>query len=161
MARQESDREDLLAEGVNLPQRGRITTADGEHVWVLGWRKNTALSLFDDVDPVFQFNTAGQLRRVYFDGKRISTQDGRLTHLQKVADPSGRLAFRPVALTETETAEVLARLSVSIERIGQALQSVDTEIETVGIAAESFVARVRAWCEDDRDFQISATPNAE
>ena len=60
MARTEHDREDLLAESVQLTQRGRIIPDDRQHAagqeWIVGWRPSGAMTWFENGDPVFQFN---------------------------------------------------------------------------------------------------------
>lgn len=161
MSRRQTDREDLLAEGVNLPQRGRITDAENHRVWVIGWRNETAVSLFDGADPVFQFNTSGQLRRVYLDGEKLAAHDGRLTQLQKLTGSGARLTFDPHPLSTEQQAAVQQRLAASLHAIHDALSAAETSIETIGMDADSFVKRVKLLCEIETPIAIAATPNVD
>ena len=70
MARDESDREDLLREATALVERIELAPADAaddEHI-VAGFRRDGALSIYFGADPVYHFNSAGELRRAYCDG---------------------------------------------------------------------------------------------
>src|SRR5262245_26728992 len=88
MAREESEREDLLREAtafvdrieLALPSASRATSA---HV-VAGFRRDGGLSIFFGDDPVYQFNAAGELRRAYFDGNLVKAVNGRLASLSRI-----------------------------------------------------------------------------
>lgn len=160
MPRRQTDREDLLAEGVNLPQRGRITSPLGDRVWVVGWRNETALSIFDDVDPVFQFNTSGQLRRVFLDGQKIAAHDGKLTQLRKNDDTGARLTFQTQTLSLQQHERVQRRLAASLLALQTALRCDEASIETIGLEAEELRHRIQAFCESGTPVTIAASPHA-
>src|SRR5262245_10991650 len=85
MAREESDREDLLREATALVERIELIVDignAGQHV-VAGFRTNGAASIFFGADPVYQFNAAGELRRAYCDGVLIKGSRGRLVSLSR------------------------------------------------------------------------------
>ena len=91
MARDESSREDLLREATALVERIelRITAPisaahDRDDHVVVGFRANGAASFFFGDDPVYQFNSAGQLRRAYCGGLLFKATHGRLVSLQRV-----------------------------------------------------------------------------
>ncbi|TWU48100.1 hypothetical protein [Rubripirellula reticaptiva] len=85
MARQTHDREDLFRDGTQMPYRGRIQIGDAEVV--VGFRTGGAASLYWDQDPVFQFNSDHEVRRVYFAGDRYAANAGKLVRLiQKRSD---------------------------------------------------------------------------
>lgn len=161
MSRREADREDLLAEGVNLPQRGRITDTANDRAWVLGWRQETALSLFDHADPVFQFNRSGQLRRVYLDGQKLAAHAGKLTQLQKRPDSGARLTFQHQPLSVEQQDEVQRRLAASLHALRHALSSADISVETIGLDADSFLDRVKLLCDTELPVAIAASPNVD
>jgi hypothetical protein len=70
MARDETKREDLLAEATALVERIQIVSQSAGTI-TAGFRANGALSLFFDEDPAYHFNSAGELRRAYCAGLLI------------------------------------------------------------------------------------------
>lgn len=158
MTRKLSDREDLLVEGVNLPERGRVTDLSSARQWIVGWREQSALSLFDGPDQVFQFNTSGRLRRVFLDGQKLAASAGRLTRLTQRAESPGRMTHQQHVLSSEETHHVLERLSASMIELEQALLGGRTRIETMGITAEALDARLRSWLRDRNCVEIAHGP---
>ncbi len=83
MAREESDREDLIREATALVQRVELAISGFTEPIVAGFRRNGALSIYFGADPVYQFNAASQLRRAYVDGKLFKADAGRLVQIQR------------------------------------------------------------------------------
>lgn len=83
MARETHDREDLLLEGVNLPERARLLHRASGREWVVGWRTGGGPAFYDGPDRVYQFNADNQLRRVYLDGSKLTAEGGRLCELRR------------------------------------------------------------------------------
>ena len=83
MARRTEDREDLLREATAYKLRAEWTCADGSHVYFWGMRASGATSLYVDAEPVFQFNSDGLLRRLYWDGRMVKAENGRLVELER------------------------------------------------------------------------------
>src|SRR5688572_26999220 len=68
MSRRESDREDLLREATALVERVELLVpGEGEPV-VAGFRRDGSLSVFFGPEAVYQFNSAGELRRAFAGG---------------------------------------------------------------------------------------------
>ncbi len=153
-----SDREDLLAEGVNLPERGRITEPNKGREWIVGWRDGTALSLFDGADRVFQFNTSGQLRRVFLAGQKLAARDGELSRLTRRSDAAGRMAFDTIALSTQRRDQVLQCLQVSLSELAQILASGNPQIETIGLPPNVFSGRLQRWLDDVNPVVIAHGP---
>ena len=82
MARQESDREDLLQEATALVWRVEYQ-GPGDQVVVVGLRANDAGSIYFDAEPVFHFNDRHELRRAYWDGRLWKAEDGMLVSLKR------------------------------------------------------------------------------
>lgn len=108
MARQESDREDLLAEAVSFVRRleGRV---DGSDVLVTcGLRDNGRLSLYFGADPVYQFDADGGLRRAYVSGLLYRTQGKTLARLRRSRSDAETTLYRydldPAELAAFQTA---------------------------------------------------------
>lgn len=88
MARQEADREDLLAEATALVRRAELRIAGEPSLIVAGVRDNGCWSIYFGSDPVFHFDAHGQLRRAFFDGKLLRTQGTTLARLTRVRTDS-------------------------------------------------------------------------
>ncbi len=88
MAKNESDREDLIREAVALPERTELRVAGFEELITVGFRANSAMSVFLGQDPVYQFDPDGRLRRAYVDGFLYRSQHQTLAQLQRVRTES-------------------------------------------------------------------------
>ena len=85
MARQESDREDLMREATALVRRAELTypgRAEGEPV-TAGFRRDGRLSVYFGADPVYQFDDQHRLRRAYVAGFLYRTQGETLARLHR------------------------------------------------------------------------------
>lgn len=80
MARQSEDREDLLRDATAFPTRVQLRWRRGEVDTVVfaGFRANGAASIYINQDPVYHFNTNGQLRRAFVEDLLIKAEAGRL-----------------------------------------------------------------------------------
>ena len=158
MAREESDREDLLREAVALVERVELRVAGEPETVTAGYRKNGALSLFFGPDPVWQFNAEGELRRGYLAGKLLKAQGRGLVEMtrERTAE-STQLLSRP--LTADEQQAIIKEASRRIAELHAALA--DGEFEVVGqVPAEGDVtARVTQSLSTLRTgFAVAASP---
>ena len=78
MAREESNREDLLAEATALVHRIEVVTSGGLTI-VAGFRARGEFSAFFGEDLAYHFNASDELRRAYCDGLLIKASGRRLT----------------------------------------------------------------------------------
>jgi hypothetical protein len=120
MARQQSDREDLLREATALRQRAELALPGSDEPLTFGFRQDGALSLFFGADPVYQFNAAGQLRRIYAGGLLYKAELGRLVRLTRERTES-EVALVRHELSDAETAVLLADLARRIDDLRQTL----------------------------------------
>ncbi|MEK6258703.1 MAG: hypothetical protein AABP62_08785 [Planctomycetota bacterium] len=104
MARQESDREDLMVEAVALVRRVELRTPRRNGTVVLGFRTNGWLSVYLGPDPMYQFDELGRLRRAFIDGLLYRTQGTTLAQLRRQRTNSETTLLRQ-DLTETELAD--------------------------------------------------------
>lgn len=160
MARQESDREDLLREATALVERIELAAPDStevEHV-VAGFRREGALSIYFGADPAYHFNSAGELRRAYIDGLLYKARDHRLVAMARVrTEEEVRLVSHVLRQDElqavlTSMRDRLARLSEQIERdrltiVGQA--PVDADV----------LGRIALWLQGSVRIQVAAQPH--
>ncbi len=84
MARNETDREDLLAEAVALVRRVELRVSPWTEPIVAGFRATGHFSLYIGQDLVYQFDPEGRLRRAHEQGRIYRTQGSTLAELQRV-----------------------------------------------------------------------------
>lgn len=158
MAREESDREDLLREAVALVERVELRVAgEPEHV-TAGYRENGALSLFFGPDPVWQFNAAGELRRGYLSGKLLKADDRRLVEMtrERTAE-STRLLSR--LLTTDEQNAVLREAWRRIGELHAALVAGTWElVGQVPTDRDVAVRLLRSLASLQSGFAVAASP---
>jgi hypothetical protein len=140
MALEEHDREDLLGEGRNMPWRGACVIDDVE--MLVGFRKQGQVSLFCGVDPVFQFNVEGRLRRVYFEAGRYRAEEGRLVSMRRTSR-GGKVEFETASIDHETEARLHASLQAWIRAIDSASDSRGWRVE--GETRDAFLMRLRAW----------------
>lgn len=143
MARQESDREDMLREAVGLVRRVEFRVAGESEPVTAGFRRNGALSLYFGADPVWQFNTAGELRRGYVAGKLLKADGGGLVEMtrERMADVTQLLSRE---LAEEETRAVLSAAAQCIDPLREALAAGRYEIVGQVPAGEDIVGELLA-----------------
>lgn len=142
MAKQEHDREDLLAEGRAMSLRGEAEIAG--RIVVVGFRHRTQLSLYCGADPVFQFNGEGALRRAYREGQRYAAENGHLVLLSR-DQSGGRVRFDRSKLSPEQTGEILADMNAWLERLRQVATSELTSWRVVEASSGEFRSRLLEW----------------
>jgi hypothetical protein len=159
MAREESDREDLLREATALVRRVELRTADEPESVTAGFRRDGSLSLFFGGDPVYQFNSAGELRRAYLRGKLLKAERGKLVELTRVRTAEETQLWRN-EIGDSATAALIGELRGRIADLAAALS--DGRFDVVGQVPED--ADVVSPLRDEllkhatRDARIALTP---
>jgi len=163
MARQESEREDLMAEAVALVRRVElafpasaststsVTEAESERRVVAGCRVDGATSIYFGEDPVYHLDSAGGLKRAYVGGFLYRTQGATLARLDRQRTPTETLLVRHDLSTEelaSFRADISARLHTFCDAIaeGRVLRSVpadspDLLVREIVTIFQSFLAR--------------------
>jgi hypothetical protein len=161
MARDESNREDLLREATALVERIELipngATIDG-HI-VAGFRRNGALSVFVGEDPVYQFNAEGELRRAYSEGKLLKADRGRLAALQRVRTQNEVQLIRH-ELDETDANQFLAQMTDHLQAFAALINT--NAFDVVGHVPPDadILGRLRRWFATHINVQIAQQPNA-
>jgi hypothetical protein len=158
MPRQESDREDLLLEATALVERVELTAADRVAPIVAGFRSDCSLSIFFGAEPVYQFNSAGELRRAYANDQLLKALQGRLVALRRERHGDEVQLLRH----ELDAAEQLSFLDEMSARLGKFACDIDTGF--LRIAAQvpqhcDVLSRVRSWLGDHPNPSIAQRPN--
>jgi gamma-glutamylcyclotransferase (GGCT)/AIG2-like uncharacterized protein YtfP len=120
MARQETDREDLLRDATAFIRRAEWTISGPPSPLFAGIRRNGSLSLYFDQDPVYQFNAEGRLRRAFVGGKLYRTQGETLAELDRVRD-ARETQLRRRNLGEGELSEFRREMHRRLEELNRAL----------------------------------------
>lgn len=116
MARNESDREDLMREATALVRRCQWVRHDGTEVAICGFRREGGLSIYLGADPVYHFDSNGLLRRAFRSGKLLRTQGNTLAQLTRQRTREATQLVR-MDLEEQERDDFLAEMSQQIERL--------------------------------------------
>ncbi len=99
----EADREDLLAEAVNLRERIELRVAGIEEAVTIGCNDLGHWSFYFGAEPMYRFDAEGRLRRAVRDGKLYRTQGGTLAELVRVRlEQETQLQRRDLSPTEVE-----------------------------------------------------------
>jgi len=146
MARDEHDREDLLAEATALPERVTITLAGGDEPLFAGFRRDGGASFYLGANRVYQFNSTGQLRRAFVAGLLYKAELGRLVSLDRHRSLEVVELIRH-ELTDVEQHALLEVAQRDLDTLGKALARDDfARIGQVPVGID-VIARVRAWLE--------------
>lgn len=127
MSRQESDREDLLAEATALVRRVELQVDGEQEPVVAGVRAAGQLSIYFGGEPVYHFDDAGHLRRAFADGCLYRTQGTTLSRMNRERTESSTLLLRH-DLNETELVKFLADMQGRLNQLMSALQNDHTTI---------------------------------
>ena len=122
MARNESDREDLIREATALRQRAEWDVPAEPGPVVTGFRRDGSLSVFFEQDPVYQFNPDGQLRRAYVDGLLYRTQGTTLAELRRERTATETTLIRR-DMEPAELADFAAAMRTRLADLRQSLSS--------------------------------------
>lgn len=159
MARHAEDREDLLRDAKAMVPRVLLQVVLGAEPCELfvGFR-GAALSFYFDSDPVYQFNSAGELRRAFVDGCIIKAEARQLQVWQAVRTANGVTMQSRVLTSQEEQAfgtalkERVMELCEALARSGFALVG---EVPVDGNTVE----RLQTWLASWQGLRISASAN--
>jgi hypothetical protein len=160
MARDERDREDILREATALVERAELSIAAYAEPVVIGFRRNSAGSIFIGADPVYQFNSSGQLRRAFSGGRLIKAERGALVALDRRRYESEVQLVRH-EFSADETAQFVATLQQHVARLRNSLRG--GQFTCLGQVPKDadVIARIREWLDAfPRDIEVARTSHA-
>ncbi len=159
MARDESDREDLLREATALVERAEILLSNEPEPVIAGFRRDGSFSLFFGSERVVQFNSKGELRRGYFEGRLLKANQGRLSWLTRERT-AGAVVLHSRELTPLESETVLQQAADMTQRLSSHLQQGTFTLVGQVPADGNIVPRIIAWQASlPQPIQIAAAPN--
>jgi hypothetical protein len=161
MARQESEREDLLREATALVERMEFRIPAFVEPIVFGFRRGGSASLYIGDKVVFQFNTSRQIRRAFWQGSLLKAEQGRLVALsRRRSENSVDLIRHPLSLAES--AQLLAECQSWLHRIQQAMAAnLIQELGQVSMDG-STINRMQFWLQAmPAQLVVAERPNVE
>lgn len=135
-SRIEADREDLLAEAVNLPERIEMQILGIDNPVTIGRNRLGFWSFYFGPEPVYRFDTELRLRRAVRDGKLYRTQGTTLAELTRVRlEEETQLQRRDLTVGELD--DLLASIRQEMIGVQDALaESRFTALREVGTSDE-------------------------
>jgi len=122
VARQESDREDLIREAVGLPDRAEWEVPSQNELVVTGLKRNGSLCVYLGADPVYQFDPEGRLRRAFVDGFLYRTQGSTLARIHREHSATESTLVRH-DLDSKELEAFLTTMRATLQTLSQELAS--------------------------------------
>lgn len=163
MARQESDREDLLRDATAMVERIELllpATADepDQHI-VVGFRRDGSASVYFGADPVYHFNSVGQLRRAFVSDELFKADRGRLVAMRRVRAAS-QVQLESRQLDDEAQARFVAEVRDRCEELRRAVT--DRRFQIVGQVPTDgdVLGRVARWLEELHEVVIARSPHA-
>lgn len=159
MAREEHPREDLLREATALVERLELLPENGDASIVVGFHQEGAASFYFGEDPVYHFNSAGELRRAYVKGKLYKADQRHLVELTRLRTPQQTQLVRD-PLSPNETAAFLAAARQNLSRLASHLATHSFSLRGEVPQGANVVERVKSLLEKLPDqLLIAASPH--
>jgi hypothetical protein len=158
MARETHEREDLLRDARALVPRVqlRVPTEGGESIVVAGFRGD-ALSLYFGDDPVFHFNSQGQLRRAYAADRLIKADRGELIAMRRERSAE-EVALQSETVTDAQQQQFLADVTARLATLHAALSAGQFRVEGQEPADGDAIVRLAAWLANNPSPTPAASP---
>ncbi|WP_166819758.1 hypothetical protein [Thalassoroseus pseudoceratinae] len=122
MARNESDREDLMREAIALVRRAELEIPEADEPVFIGFRRTGAFSIYWGADPVYQFDPEFRLRRAFVDGFLFRTTGETMAKLNRVRSASATELHR-TDLSWEALRDFLSEVRECCERLLHVLES--------------------------------------
>ena len=161
MPRHESEREDILREATALVERAELTIPGFNEPIVVGFRRDGAASFFFGADPVYQFNTASELRRAYVNGLLYKAEHGKLVALRRERTPTETGLVRQ-ELTAAETDSFLEAVHQLLTQVQTALRTNNQQLLHEVPPAADVPRRIAAWLQNlPAPIHLASRPNVK
>ena len=162
MARQESDREDLIREATGLVDRVEYEVDFVEEPIVVGFRRDGSASFFFGQAQVYQFNSQNQLRRGYLNDKLVKAERGSLVTLTRHRTETEVQLVRH-EMSSTEEAEYLNNAAATINNLKSSIEqnriSILREV-SANTSEASAHQKICDWLQSwNGQIEIASTPS--
>jgi hypothetical protein len=143
-SRIEADREDLLAEAVNLPERIEMKINGIDNPVTIGRNRLGFWSFYFGPEPVYRFDTELRLRRAVRDGKLYRTQGTTLAELTRVRlEEETQLQRRDLTVGELD--DLLASIRQEMIGVQDALADSHFTVLREVATSDEFLTQLREF----------------
>jgi hypothetical protein len=159
MARTELDREDLLREATALVDRVELRVVGEPEPLTIGFRKGGSLSVYFGGDPVYQFNSAGELRRAFVGGLLYKADRGRLVALRRERH-AHEVVLQRIELSRVESSGILEAMEGRLQRLRRAIEEQTYELLGQVSTTADVLGRVTTWLAmKEHPIVVASRPN--
>ena len=158
MARDERDREDVLAEATAMVERVELCVEGFDDNIVIGFRANGAGSIYFGAEPVYQFDSTNRLRRAYDNARLLKAERERLVSLDRHRT-QGQVQLIRHDLDDAQTSRFLTAIDRRLSALRESLEA--DRYRVVGKVPDhaDVVGRVREWLAQLRgELSIAKSP---
>lgn len=157
MARQAEDREDLLRDATALVPRVMLRLAiHGISCEVFaGFRKEGALSLYFDSDPVYHFNSREELRRAFVGNSIQKAEKGKL-YVWSQERTTAEVTMRSRPLTSAEQQDFGRQLVERIGHLRDAIQANQFELIGQFPVDGDAIGQLKRWLGEFQEFKVAS-----
>jgi hypothetical protein len=157
----ERDKEDLLRDATALVERIELSVGGFDEHVVVGFRDSGAASFFFGQDPVYHFNSTGELRRAFADGRLYKAEKHWLVSMERRRG-EGVVALVGHELSEPEMDAFLMGMSRAFDSLRDSIETGRAAVIGKVPVDHDVLGRTRAWLEKlSRPLQIAARPHAQ
>lgn len=159
MARQESDREDILREATALAPRAELRVAGYAEPVIVGFRREGTASVFFGQDPVFHFTSRDELRRAYVGGDLLKAERQSLIRLRRQRT-AGEVQLVRSPLTPDEQGALLEELRSRLAALRGAIETGAGTIVAEQPPDGDALRRILAWLDGlPATIAVAQAPN--
>jgi len=160
VARNKADREDIVREATALVERVEVTVPTMAEPIVIGFRRDGSASFYFGTDPVWQFNSRGELRRGFVDGRLLKAVAGRLVTMERVRTAT-EVELRSRPLSDEDSQLVLASEAARLRPLTLAWQAGSIRIDRQVPTDSDVACRVQQLLEVHAEsFVVAAAPHS-
>jgi hypothetical protein len=160
MARKPHPREDFIADATALVQRVELRRNDHAEPIAAGFRSDGSLSLLFGDDPVYQFNSLGQLRRAFANDRMYKADRGRLVVLAR-ENRGGRVQLTQEALPPADAQQFLVAVAGRLTELAGQIAAGQVQVVAAVPSQADVVARLSDWlAARGGQIEIASSPHA-
>jgi len=161
VARNESDKEDLIRDASALVERAEIACEGFEELITIGFFADGRCSIYFAQDPFYQFDSQGRLRRAYQAGFLYRSQHSTLSRIDRRRDVKSdgdtqRVVLQRADLSAPDLQKFRCRMRGLIERFYQQIEANEFQVlravTSDGGLPPGTVALLERILEHDVDF---------
>ncbi len=159
MSRETSDREDLLGEATAFPTRILLHVSGHDAPIFAGFRRDGGVSLYFGSDPVYHFNSRGELRRAFVEGCLLKAEAGRLASLTRNRTANEVRLLRD-DLDAIRVQRFLSHMQDCLDVLRRSRLSGGWRVAGQVPAHEPIARRLAAWLRETNHGAIARSPRA-